>query len=329
MSYGQNAKLAIGFQSAEGTGVTAVGSFQPVPLLSENVGLERPELLSQNLWGRFEEAASQDGTRTVNGSIEAEVTARAVGMFIAAICAPASMVSSGSMKTYQYVPRSTDYSNTRANIPVTFMKQWADASSGEHFYDLVANELEFSIRAGEFMKMRLGLVGGKRTATGIGSMSLPTDVNRSFGWNVASISYNGAGWANVTDLTVTHNEGLAPSWTLNGTLDPYNVIHSGPRTVRISGTVKFDDRALLNDFVNGAERAFFMQLRQTNATAIQSGFYNELRIDIPAMKVTDFKPSIQGPNEVEVSFNARGVYNESTGYTIRYTVVNTYSGAYY
>jgi hypothetical protein len=63
-------------------------------------------------------------------------------------------------------------------------------------------------------------------------------------------------------------------------------------------------------------------------TAIQSGYYNQLTIDVPQFKVTAFKPSAQGPGEVSVPVTGRGILDPSSAYAVQYTLQNTYAPGY-
>jgi hypothetical protein len=74
MSYGAQMKFGIARQTVGGTAVTAVGSFFPLAVVNEGLSLEKEELISQNLSGRFEQGAVYDGVSTVRGTIEFEVT---------------------------------------------------------------------------------------------------------------------------------------------------------------------------------------------------------------------------------------------------------------
>lgn len=328
MSYGANAKFAIGLQTTGGTAVTAAGSFHRVPLLSEDIGLEKEEVISENLTGRFEQGSVYDGTSMVAGTIEVEVTPKSLGAILLACVNTPSRVGSGSLSTFTFMPRTADFSNTLVNAPVTIYKQFTDADSAEQFYDCQFDSIEFQIRNGELLRARANVAGGTRAATGVGSLAIPEelpDVGRHFTWNVASISYGGSGQKTFTELTITQKENIGPLYTLDGTLNPSKFTHEGFREVTVSGTFLMADRAVLNDFVTGTKRRLIATMKGTNLTEIQSGYSNLLEIDIPQLKVTEFKPGISGVGEVEVSFSGRALIDPNSGYTIKYTLINTYA----
>ena len=51
--------------------------------------------------------------------------------------------------------------------------------------------------------------------------------------------------------------------------------------------------------------------------------YNTLTIDVPQLKITQFKPSVSGPGEVSVPVTGRGVIDPSSSYALQFTLINT------
>ncbi|CAB4165476.1 hypothetical protein UFOVP820_53 [uncultured Caudovirales phage] len=332
MSYGAQIKFGIARQAAEGAAVSAATSYHAMPLLSEDVGFEFDELISQNLTGRFDQGASYSGTSRVNGTIEFEVTPRNIGIALAAAVNynPVAVTSGTALKTYTFLPNTADFSTTAVKAPFTVYKQFADANSAEQFYDVQFGQLELSVAQGQFLKARLTAAGGARTATGVGSLAVVPDagdVGRLFPWNVASVSYGGSGLSTMSEITIALNESVTPIYAINGSLAPLKYSRSGFREVTVNGTFYMNDRAILNNMVAGTQQRLILTLTSTIA-AIQSGYFNQLQIDIPQLKITQFKPGVSGPGEVSVSFTGRGVLDPTSAYTVQYTLQNTYAAGY-
>lgn len=332
MSYGAQVKFGIARQTAAGSGqaATAAGSFHHVPLISEDVGLEKDEVISANLTGRFEQGAVYDGVNRVSGTIEFEPTPKALGALLTAMCNTPISTTSGSLRALEFLPQATDYSSTIIQQPFTIYKQFTDATSAEYYFDCQFGQLEMTFAQGQLLRGRATVAGGSRAATGIGSLALPLDTNDlSLGmlWDATSISYGGAGVGIYSDLTVSLNESIEPLYTLNGTLAPYKFTRTGFREVTVNGTMYFADRTVLNDFVSGTQKRLLIHA-QARKTQIQSGYYATLTVDVPQLKITQFKPGASGPGEVSVSFTGRGVLDPSSSYTIKYTLVNTYGQSY-
>lgn len=331
MSYGAQVKFGLARQASVNSWVTDAGSFHGFAFLNEDVGMEKDEVISQNLTGRFEEGAVYPGVSRINGTIEFEVTPRNLGAALAAVVnhSPTS-VTSGSVLTRTFLPNTVDFSSFLVKAPWTVYKQWTDAQSGELFYDCQFGQLEFTFAQGALTRGRITSNGGTRLATGIGSaavMPAASDIGRLFPWNVASISYGGAALSNLSEITVTLNENIDALYTMNGTLAPFKFTRTGFRQVTVNGTLYMTDRSMLNNFATDTQARLIITATNTRA-AIQSGYYDSFTIDVPQAKVTAHKPGTSGPGEVAVNVTMRGVADPSSNYSIQYTTVSTYSAGY-
>jgi hypothetical protein len=332
MPYGAQLKFGMARQAAVGSGnaVTAPTSFHHIALLSEDVGLDKDEIVSANLTGRFEQGAVYDGVNRINGTLDFEVTPKSVGALLMMTLGPTTGVTSGSLRTYTFLPRSQDYSAQLCNEPVTVYKQFSDSNSAEHYFDCQLSQLEFQFSQGALLRGRAVVAAGARVATGIGSLNLPLDtgdLSLGFLWDATSISYGGSGIGAQSDITVSINENIDALYTLNGTLSPYKYTRTGFREVTVNGTMYFDSRSAYNDFISGTQRRLIITA-QARKTQIQSGYFATLEIDVPQLKITQFKPGASGPSEVSASFTGRGVVDPSSAYAIRATLINTYAAGY-
>jgi hypothetical protein len=331
MSYGAQLKFGIARQTAGGVPVTQVNSFHGLPLLSEDVGLDKAELDSQNLIGKFEQGAIYSGVSKINGTITFEATPRNLLAALASCVnwAPVQ-VNSGSLATYTFIPNTQDYDGTYVKAPWTGYKQFTDSNSAEQFYDLQMGMVEFTVGQGQFLKGKLTVSGGARTLTGVGSANIgpaTSDVGQLFPWNVASLSLGGSALGQASDLTVTLNENIDSLYTINGTLAPFKYTRTGFREVTVRGTFYMNDRSILNAFANDTQQQLLLTLSNTK-TAIQSGYSNLIKIDIPQLKVTAFKPGVSGPGEVSVSFTGRGVLDPTSNYAIQFIMTTTYQAGF-
>jgi hypothetical protein len=326
MSYGANAKFAIARQSNEGSYISAVASFTPLAFLSHDIGLEMQEMISENLSGRFEEGPSYAGPSNIAGTIEMELTPKSLQAGLTAVLNHAPVtVSSDSLRTYTFTPNTAEFSSTLVKAPYSIYFQLADASSAEHWYDAQLGQIEFSIGQGAFLKGRLGVVGGRRRATGIGSLDLnpnAADAAILFPWNVASISYGGVGLSNMSELTISVNENIEQIYSLNGTLTPYKYARAGFREVTVNGTFFMTDRTFLNNFANETQARLQVTLINSR-TAVQSGYFHTLVLDVPQLRITQFKPSPSGPGEVSVPITGRGKLDTSSNYSFQAILTTT------
>lgn len=331
MSYGAQAKIGIARQASANSWVTAPTSYHGLAFVNEDIGYETQELISTNLTGRFEEGAVYPGVANVAGTIECEMTPRSIGVALAA-CLNHSPVSttSASIRTLLFLPNTQDFSATLCKAPFSFYKQFADSNSAQVFYDTQFGQIEFAFSQGAFAKLRLTCAGGTLLPTGIGSAAIAPDLpdtGRLFPWNVTSISYNGAGMGQNSDITVTVNENISPIYTVNGTLAPFKFTREGFRQITVNGTMYMTDRVFLDAFVNNTQARLVITSVNTLA-AIQSGYYNTFVLDIPQAKLTAFKPSANGPGEVAVPFTMRGVLDPTSLYALQATLVTTWQAGF-
>jgi|SRR6185503_10013517 len=329
MSYGAQAKIGFARQTNPGSYVIATTvptSYHAMGFVSHDIGLEKEELISQNLIGRFEQGATYSGVSRVNGTIEFEATPRniltALGLAVNHV---AATVNSASIRSWTFLPNTVDYDSSYVKAPWSMYSQFSDAQSADLFYDMQFGQLDFVISQGQFTRGRLQCVGGNRVATGVGSANIvpdASDAGRLFPWNVASISYGGSALLTASDITVSLNENIEGLYTINGTLTPFKYTRTGFREVTVNGTFYMTDRSMLNNFITDTQGRLLVTLVSTIA-AVQSGYYNTLTIDVPQLKITAFKPPVSGPGEVSVPFTGRGVIDPSSSYALQFTLINT------
>ncbi len=331
MTYGAQVKFGIARQASAGTAVTDATSFHGLGFVSHDIGLEKDELVSQNLTGVFAQGAVYDGVNRVQGTYEVEVTPRNLNATLAAAVnySPVS-VTSASIRTLTWLPNTVDFSSTLVKAPFTVYSQFSDSNSAEQYYDCQFGQLEFQVSNGQFLKMRATCNGGSRTPTGVGSAAIgaqAADVGLLFPWNVCSISLGGVAVQETSDITVTFNENIEPLYTNNASLNPYKFTRSGFQEVTVAGTLFIASRTLFNNFVTGTQARLLITLMNTR-TAIQSGYFNTLVIDVPQLKFTQFKLPVSGVGEVSVPFQGRGVLDPSSSYALQIVTITTWTAGF-
>lgn len=324
MPYGQDATIGIALQNSFGT-QAAVGSIHQVPLLNEDVGLAQEELISQNLNGRFDEGDAYSGPRQFGGQLEAEAQPKALGALLtAAIGDPTQTAVESFVQSYVFDPRTSDFDANIPNRPVSYFKHLKDSNSAQLFYDLAGARFELQQSQGGFLLARVNFVGGKRAT--VGSQGLTLDSSPRWPWNTGSLSLGGSAVDDFTDITITHDEGMEPRFTLDGTLVANRIKRATARTIRVAGTLIFETQDELDNFVNETTQQMIITFRGT--TEIQSGYFDTLTVDMPAFKWLDYKPVVRGPGEIEVSFTGKADYHPGSGQSIQYTLQNTWTAGY-
>jgi len=320
MPYGNSSELGICFQDSYGTAQT--DSMHWLPILDEDVGLEKPPLVSQSMRGIYDEGQNYEGANVTNGSLNSEAHPIALGALLYAAMGSPAVVNSDGIYAHTFKPRTDEFDRFSANVPFTLHKYLDDAGSASLFYDLNASGLELSVSNGELLMAKLDIVGGKFEQISNVAAAYPT--GKQFTWDAASISVGGAGISEMKALTIKLVEPIEAMHTLNGSVYPSRNKRTGFRTVEINGTMTFDNQDEYQSFLNQEERK--LEVTFTNDVEIQSGYYDVVNIIAPLMRHTEYKPVIGAVGEIEVSFTSKGVYSADSGTALQVTLVNTKAG---
>jgi len=322
MPYGQDAEIGIAFQTSHGTAVSDVSSFYPLPFLSESITPDVPELISNNMQGRFDEGESFAGARNVGGTISNESQPISLGVALKSICGTPTVVTSAAIFTHTFLPATADFDSNVINIPMTMNKNLADGGQVPVYRDLVATRLELSCTNGEFMMAALNLTGGtvdaKTTSKDFGTLGVAA---KKWTWDVTSVELGGAANVEFDSLTVIQDEQASSRWTLQTTRDPARVKRDSFRQVRINGTIRFMDQTEYDIFL--ALTLQNLKITFTGPTEIQSGFFDQLLIEAPNFKYLSHPLEFSDPSELTVAFEGKADYNIGSGHSIKYTVINT------
>lgn len=319
MPYGQDAVLGLAFQNSHGT-VAAVGSLYPMPFLSESLSPAYPELLSNNMEGRFDEGEGYSGARNVGGTLSFEAQPITVGVILKALMGNPSTVTSGSHYTHTFKPRTGDFDVNVIGNPLTCYKNLADGGQVPLYRDLVATKLDLSIANGEFLTCAIDLTGGV-VETKTTSISIGAAVGKKWTWDVTSLELGGAANTDFADLSITIDEQASPRHVLQTSKDPARVKRDGRRQVRVGGTVRFSDQTEYDLFL--AQTTQHLKVTLTGTVQIQSGYYDVLGIDIPAFKYLSYPVEFADESELQVSFEGKADYHTGSATSIAITLVNT------
>lgn len=324
MPYGQNAKIGLAFQNSHGTAVTDIGSFYAMPFLSETVTPNVPELLSENMEGRFDEGEAYAGARNVAGTLSNESQPVTVGVLLKALCGSPATVSNstalGEFWNHTYNPRTADFDTNVTGNPMTMHKNLADGGQVPVYQDLICTKIEFGVNNGEFLVAAAdftgGVVGTKQT-----SDALTAATGKKWTWDVSSVELGGSANTEVADLTVIIDEQATPRWTLKTSRDPARVKRDNRRMVRINGTIKFTDQTEYDIFL--AQTTQELKITLNGTTAIRSGYFDQLSFNIPAFKYLAYPVTFADPSELLISFEGKADYHTGSATSIEITLQNT------
>lgn len=317
MSYGMKTNLGISFQNSYGTALA--NSIYWVPFLTEGFAVTKEPLVSEGMTGVYDEGATYEGLNSIEGTLETEANAISLGVLLKALMGNPTSVQSGGIYTHTFKPRTSDFDDYAAGNPLTITKALGDTGSAHRFYDMVAAKMSISAANGELLKCSVDFLGGKYSQVAAPAASYPSA--KAWTWDVASVSIAGTANGNIGDFSLELDEALENKHTLNNTKTPSRTKRSGRRTLAIGGTLIFDDQSEYQKFLDQSERN--LTIHFTGPTQVQSGYYETLKLEVPLMRYTEFKPLAGGPGKIEVGISAKGVYSTTSANLFTAVLVNT------
>lgn len=317
MSYGMKTNVGISFQNSYGTALT--NSIYWVPFLSEGFAVSKEPIVSEGMTGVFDEGATYEGINAVEGTLEVEAHPIVLGAMLKALMGSPSTVTSGAYYTHTFKPRTADFDDYSAQIPVTISKALGDAGSAHRFYDMNASKMSLSVANGELLEASMDFMGGKYLQIVAPAASYPA--GKSFTWDVASVSLAGAANADISDFNMELDESLENKYTLNAAKTPSRTKRSGRRTLAVGGTLIFDNQTEYQQFLSQSERN--LTVHMVGQTNVQSGYNELLTITVPLFRYVEFKPVAGGAEKLEVGFSGKGIYSTTSATILQITLANT------
>lgn len=317
MGYGNNGTLAINFQNSFGT--SNVSSPYFLPLNGEGVAFKKDPLMSGEMRGRFEEGATYEGPNSIEGDIDIDLDIVNIGVMCKAVMGDPTTVTSDSLYTHTFKPRTSDFDANIAGNPLSLEKYLDDGGSAQLYYDCVGSMLELAIANGEFLTAKMGIMGGKFSRSANTTASFPSD--SKYTWDITSLSLGGAANSDILSMTITLDESLENKHTLNGSKYPAYTKRAGFRTVRASGNMLFNDQTEYDKFLAQTEQAMILHFE--TGTAVQSGYNESVKIELPAFRYETFEPLLTAAGQIEVGFNAHGKYLTTSATALAITLTTT------
>lgn len=315
MPYGTKSRLGLSFQNSYGTSLQ--DSVFWLPKVNEDINLQIPALIEQNMRGILDEGAHHEGPKMVSGSINMEAAPIPLGVLLKAVLGEPTTVQSDALYTHTFEPATDDFDKFSAGLPITIEK-YLDVGSSNLFSDMNGSKIMLKWAQGAFMEATAEFVGGtfaQQEASAVSYPPIPL-----WTWDVTSVAIGAVAKAEVMDLTVELDNVLEAQHTLSGSKFPSRIKRTGFRILNISGTLKFDDALEYQAFLDQSERELIVHAEGT--VEVQSGYNNSLTAKLPLFRHTEFPPNAGGPGEIEVGFSSKGVYSITSATAAQFILAN-------
>lgn len=320
MSYGEDLELGFCFQNSYGT--PNVNSLFYLPVLSESISLKKEQLIKQGLRGIYDEGAHREGMNAIDGDIELEAHPIYLGVLLKAALGAPSVTAVGSVFQHVFIPSQSDFDVYAANPPLTITKNLQDGGSAQQFSDMVVNNVELNMPAGEFLKVKASIMGGSFAQIAAPTATYLDEVD--WVWSVSSVQVGGVAMAGVKELNVKIDTPMESHYVLgSGDKEPSYIKRSGFRTITVDGTLLFLDQTEFQKFIAQSEEELILTL--TGDVEVGSGYYDVLEIKCPNFRHIEHPIEAGGPGQIEVGISAKGVYNVNSGTGVRLMLQNTQS----
>lgn len=320
MGYGIKAHIGVSFQNSFGT--LNVDSMHYFPIISESLTKNIPPLMSEAVRGRYEAGPSYEAMHELAGDIVFDAHPVLLGKMLKGWFGQASGTLTNSYYSHEFNPITDDFDKFIA-VPPMSIEVYRDAGSAHLFYDAAVNQLVIEIAHNNIVKCTASVIAAKHQKL---AKSTPSYLPGSdYTFDQASFSFQGSSDGAVdaiTAFTITLNNNLEASGTLNVSRQPGRIKRTSFRTIDLSGSMLFEDDNEVDHYHNSAEqRVVATLLGQTIGGTDRA----KAEFDFPSFRYTEFPPNVAGMGLISVSFAATAKYNAGSGTMATFTLQNTLS----
>lgn len=315
--------LALSRQNSFGT---ATSSWNFLPIVSEGLTTTIAQIRRGGIVGRTAEGIAQAGPESAAGDITFEPHPILIGHLLRGVCGQSSVGATATTSvtgfqdwTHEFIPRNAKF-DAKTMLPPYTIQVHRDVTSAFQYGDSIFTKVDLNIKGNALVEAKATVMS--RVTSVMAASTATFTEPAEWAWNVASVSLGAAAVDFIESLSITIDQPVQGVHMLDGTVVANRFSRNGPTTVRVSGTLDFQDLTEYNAFKNQTQRRLLCNL----APAVASGPY--MLIDIPKMLYTAFPANIGGPNRISVNFAGTGEFDTTSSYAIRITLTNTQATGY-
>jgi len=311
--YGMLGFFGLAHQSSYGASAQASAEF--FPFISESITTTVEQLMEEGIRRRMGEPPSQVGLEQTAGDLAMEVHPLGIGHFLKAVCGVGtSTYTADSCTTHDFIPQGSDWNISEPLPPLTGLIHRGVGQTWE-LTDGVVNKLEFNIVGGQMLKATAGMMF---KTSSLRAAPTPTFAKLDpWFWSQGSATITTTPHPHIDEMTITIDNQIEGQTNLNATKRIGRFIRTGYIMVRVAGSMVFETQSAYLDYIAGTERRLLLNFG-SNVTS-----YNTLLFDIPKIRYETYPLAIAGPGVIKVGFSNRGVYDESSNYAVKVSLVNT------
>lgn len=315
MAYGMLGHVGISAQQSFNTLTTSYDYF---PVISESLTTNIEQLIEEGMKARFEEGDTQEGLLTVEGDIVFEPHPIMLGHFLRGALGQSSGTLVGSVTTWDFLPRQTDFTAGKVAVPPFTLEVYRDTGESWVFTDAVVNALNMEVTNGAIVKATASMLCRVSSLNTKTTPSFPE--GRPWTWDAVSLSIGGAAANDTETLVISIENNLEGIATLSTERLHNRYLRTGHRLFSITGTADFPVQSEYIEFRQQNQRPLVMTATGDTITSSQS---NVLKIDVPQFRYTAFPVGMAGPGRIQVSFEGSPKFHAASLTAIDVTLTNT------
>jgi len=320
--FGAAATFQIARQNSGGTATTNMTSFHPVPFFGESIQTEIAEIGFDSMRGRFDEWETRQGMISVAGDVSFRPQPEVLPAFFYGLTGTISSTAVGSATRHIFMPTQDEFGPDLDLVPWT-VELFKDNQLAYQYMDGQINRLALECRGGQLLQATANIMA--RTSSGKAETTPTYRTGTEWAWNQASVSLGGQAYPNLETVTFTFDNALEFVPLLNGTQFASRIKRGGFRTLRIAGTLDLPVTSgfgLWDDFRTGTQRQLIVTW--TQGTAISSGWFHTVQIDIPIFRFSRWQAAAGNPGRITAAFDGRAVFSTGSNTLFQLSVVNSW-----
>lgn len=314
MGYGALGYFGISKQNSFGT---ATNSFDFMPIISETLTTNIAQLIESGMRARFEAGPVREGLLTVAGNVVFEPHPIMVGHFLRGVTGQASLTLTNSACSWEFLPAQSDFDVYTALPPYT-LHVHRDAASAWQFTDAVVNNLKFEVAGGALVKCTASVLCRVSSLQAKVTPSYPT--GQGWVWDACSYSIAGAANGDVENMSIEIDNSVSGVTLLNATRLHAKYKRGGHRKFKVSGNMLFESLSEYNAFRASTSQALIATLV---GDTVATSYNNLLKFDMPEVRYKSLPININGPGALKAAFDGEPIYNTTSSYALRVTLVNS------
>ena len=315
MAAGTIGFIGLGKETTFGTPVAATDY---ILALSENITLTKDRFELTNINNRFTEPDDMAGLDRYAGQVVFPSDPTALGFFLRSVFGTmsGSVVLSGFLWKNEFTTALADFSANSPVPPYTF-EVFRDVTSSNQYAGGVVNQLTLASQVNQELRVSAGMIFKTSSVIAKSAASYVSSPTYPFAFDTASISIAGAGSAIVEAMTVTIDNQLEGIPVINASTEIVKIRRKGFQSVRLSGTVGFENLTEYNIFKAQTEQRIFAHFFRASSFS--------LLIDMPRVVYSSFPLGIPGRDRLTVGFEGIARYHAGSAQAIKVDLTNTKS----